>query len=217
MTVPIPEALSIRTGPAWLGKALALPAFLVLSSGCATVTGRIQPTHFQFATIVAKRGTGPGGWRAACVHAKIKNGTTGEFFFCKFGVELPIENERDGPISLPLAQRVAAECANEVAYAVLETASREPDPPLGLLCESFKTAYGVRLSAAIAGAQVTRVCDAKTKPVVFGEFTPSFNEDFSRTTVGHRSELLGLEQRVPPQARDKSREDETSRVVEEGA
>lgn len=127
--------------------------------------------HFQFVTVVEKTIPGADGWRAACVHARIKNGTTGDFFFCKFGVEVPIEN-RDGPVSIPLAQRLAADCANEAAIAVLGSAAREPDPPLGILCEKFKTAYGALLNAAIGGARVTRVCDKKTKPVIFGELSP---------------------------------------------
>ncbi|MCY1076864.1 hypothetical protein [Archangium lansingense] len=146
-----------------------LVLLLSLLSGC--VTGRIQPVHFQFVTVVEKALPGPDGWRAACVHAKIRNGTTGDFFFCKFGVEVPIENI-DGPVSIPLAQRIAADCANEAALSVLGVATREPDPPLGILCEQFKTAYGVPLNAAIGGARVTRVCDKKTKPVIFGEFSP---------------------------------------------
>ena len=140
-----------------------------LLSGC--VTGRIQPAHFQFVTVVEKTLPGPDGWRAACVHARSRNGTTGEFFFCKFGVEVPIEN-RDGPVPLPLAQRIAADCANEAAISVLGAATREPDPPLGILCEEFKTTYGVLLNAAIGGARVTRACDKKTRPVIFGEFSP---------------------------------------------
>lgn len=147
----------------------ALSLLLSLLSGC--VTGRIQPSHFQFVTVVEKTLPGADGWRAACVHAKIKNGTTGEFFFCKFGVEVPIEN-RDGPVSMALAQRLAADCANEAALSVLGAATKEPDPPLGILCESFKTTYGALLNAAIGGARVTRVCDKRTRPVIFGEFNP---------------------------------------------
>jgi hypothetical protein len=137
----------------------------------ATPSAGIQPSHFQFVTVVEKTRPGPDGWRAACVHAKVKNGTTGEFIICKFGVEVPIEN-RDGPVSIPLAQRVAADCANEAALTVLGAATRERDPPLGILCETFKTTYGQLLTAAIGGARVTRVCEKKTKPVLVGELSP---------------------------------------------
>jgi hypothetical protein len=153
----------------WSARTPVLLFLLSLVSGC--VTGRIQPVHFQFVTVVEKTLPGADGWRAACVHARIKNGTTGDFFFCKFGVEMPIEN-RDGPVSIPLAQRLAADCANEAAITVLGSATREPDPPLGILCEKFKTTYGALLNASIGGARVTRVCDKKTKPVIFGELSP---------------------------------------------
>ncbi len=93
-------------------------SLLVLNSACSTITGRIQPAHFQFTPIVAQRGVGAGGWRAACVHARVRNGTT------------------------------------------------------GLLCESFKTAYRLRLGAAIPGSRVPVTCAPSARPVMFGEFTP---------------------------------------------
>jgi hypothetical protein len=161
-------ARKVMNIPRYLAR-LCPPALLIsLLSGC--VAGRIQPNHFQFVTVVEKTRPGPDGWRAACIHAKVKNGTTGEFIICRFGVEVPIEN-RDGPVSIPLAQRVAADCANEAAIAVLGAATRVPDPPLGILCETFKTTYGQLLSAAVSGARVTRVCNKKAKPVLFGELS----------------------------------------------
>ncbi len=39
---------------------------------------------------------------------------------------------------------------------------------LGILCENFKTTYGLILDEAIRGARVTRMCHPKTKPVQFG-------------------------------------------------
>jgi hypothetical protein len=166
------ESFFLGREQAWTTRAAVflLPLFVLLL-GCATVTGRIQPIHFQFTTIVNQRAPSAGGWRAACIHARLKNGTTGDFFFCKFGVEVPIES-REGPISIPLAQRIAADCTNEAAYTVLEAASKEPNPPLGLLCESFKTAYRLRMGAAIPGSRVVTMCAPSAKPVMFGELTP---------------------------------------------
>ncbi|WNG31142.1 hypothetical protein F0U62_49360 [Cystobacter fuscus] len=79
---------------------------------------------------------------------------------------------KEGPISVPLAQRIAAVCANEAAYTVLGAASKEPDPPLGLLCESFKAAYRLKLGTAIPGSRVVTTCAPSTKPVIFGELIP---------------------------------------------
>ena len=158
--------------PRRLGRLAVLPPLAALVAGCATpVTGRIQPLHFQFTTVNPQRKSGPGGWRAACVHAQVKNGTTGERYTCQFGVEMPIENE-EGPISLILAQRVAAECANEAAYTVLTTLTSPTPLPLYTLCTEIRAAYGLRLSAAIIGSRVMATCDPRTKPVIFGVSTP---------------------------------------------
>ncbi len=141
---------------------------VALFSGCSTaVTGRIGPAHFQFTTTVPQRKPGPGGWRVACVHAQIKNGGTGELYTCPFGVEMPMETH-NGPISTPLAQRISADCANEAAYAVLETLTTPPPPPLYTLCTSVRAAFNARLKAAIRGAQVMATCHALAKPTVFG-------------------------------------------------
>lgn len=85
-----------------LTQLAALLPLAVLSSGCASaVTGRIQPAHFQFTTVVPHTEPGEGGWRAACVHAQITNGDTREPYSCIIGVEMPIES-RGGPYPPPL-------------------------------------------------------------------------------------------------------------------
>jgi hypothetical protein len=151
-----------------LAQLTALLTLVVLSSGCASaVTGWIQPEHFQFTTIVPQIEPGPGGWRVACVHAQINNGDTGEPYTCIFGVEMPIETG-NGPISTRLAQRIAAECANQAAYAVLSTMTRPPPPPLYTLCTNVRTAFKLRLTAAIKGSQVLSTCDSAATPVAFG-------------------------------------------------
>ena len=135
------------------------------------MTGRIQPAHFQFTTVVPQTEPGADGWRVACVHAQLKNGDTEETYTCKLGVEMPLET-RDGPISTLLAQRISADCANEAAYAVLSTLTTPPTPPFYTLCSAVKNAYGVRLRAAILGARVSSTCDPRAKPVIFGIPTP---------------------------------------------
>lgn len=156
-----------------MARALLLQAVALLLSqlwGCASgaatnlVEGSLQPSHFQFVTVVPKRGRGAGGWRAACVHAFLRR-DSGDSFVCKFGVEMPLENG-EGPISTPLAQRVSADCANQAAYTVFR--SLTPATPLGLACETFKSTYESIINRAIAGAHATRVCHARTRPVEAG-------------------------------------------------
>jgi hypothetical protein len=139
---------------------------LLLLSGCATVDGVIQPHHFQFVDVVPKRGAGPGGWRAACVHAYIKNGKTRQSALCKFGVEVPMETG-EVLISAELARRTSAYVANLTVREILSGATDES--PLGVLCEQFKTSYHINMSAALAGSQVMRTCHPLAPPVVFGE------------------------------------------------
>jgi len=144
-----------------------LLTLLALCLGCSGVTGQIQPSHFQFTTIVPQTEPGPGGWRVACVHAQILNGNTREAYTCQVGVEMPLETN-SGPISTPLAQRISAECANEAAYAVLSTMTKPEPPPMYSLCTAIIGAYELRLNAAIVGSRVSRTCDPRAKPVVFG-------------------------------------------------
>lgn len=149
----------------------ALPLVLLLLSGCGPVVightivnGRLQPEHFQFVTVVPKRGKDAGGWREACVHAHLKR-TTGEVYVCRFGVGTPLENG-DGPISTPLAQRVAAEYANQAAYSVFKTTT--PQTPLVLACQGFIKTYDVLINGALGGAHAAHACHAKTTPYEFG-------------------------------------------------
>lgn len=159
-----------------LGWSCTLAAWLALGVGCVPsargtrtiVTGAIEPRHFQFVTVVKQRDNKPGGWQAACVHVNIKR-DTGESFLCKFGVEVPIETD-DGPFSVPLAQRISAERANEAAHLVFGVAT--PESGLGLLCEGFKTTFGKLLEASIRGSRVKTACHKKTIPVQFGEAVP---------------------------------------------
>lgn len=74
------------------------------------------------------------------------------------------------PISIPLAQRIAAERTHESARLVFGSAT--PESPLGLLCEAFKKTLRVQLKASIAGSRVETVCRKEAVPVQFGEFTP---------------------------------------------
>lgn len=146
--------------------ALGLP--LLIGCGAATsrtiVEKRVEPRHFKFVTVVPKRGVGPGGWRAACLHLRLAR-DSGESFICKFGIEMPLETQAEGPISTALAQRVSADCSNLAADAVFSAVT--PATPLGLACESYKSTYKAILYKAIQGAQVKQLCHSRTEPIVF--------------------------------------------------
>ncbi|WP_309895030.1 hypothetical protein [Archangium sp.] len=158
-------------------KTYAIALLCLMSAGCAPsakrtrtiVTGRIEPRHFQFYTVVKQRDNKAGGWRAACVHLNIQRKNTGESFVCTFGVEVPMQN-KDMPISVPLAQRIAAERTDEAARLVFGAAT--PASPLGLLCEAFKKTLRARIQASIGGSRLETVCREEAVPVQFGEFIP---------------------------------------------
>ncbi len=143
-----------------------LPLLLLLLSGCAAprsvtlVEGQLEPRHFRFVTIVEQRGNDPGGWRAACLHLPIQS-DTGDAIICRMGVDMPIKTEEDGFISLSLAQRIAANCANSAAQHALTATTLET--PLGVACESFKNSFHLMLNAAIAGSRVKTACHPKAE------------------------------------------------------
>jgi pyruvoyl-dependent arginine decarboxylase (PvlArgDC) len=133
-------------------------------TGCSL--SRIVPEHFQFVTVVEKTEPGAGGWRAACIHAHMVNMATQDSMVCKFGVEMPVETEEEGLISTPLAQRIAADCANHAADSVMGAATAATTP--GLACQSFKSTFDKVLYQAVRGSQVTTICHKMTKPVRIG-------------------------------------------------
>lgn len=152
--------------------AVLLGSIPQMGCGHPPVNGLITPTYFRFVTITPQRKRGPGGWRAACVLAQIKHGNTGDVYICQFGVEMPIENEENGPISTGYAQEKAAECANNAAYTVLAKMREPTPPPLYTLCTDIRDAYRGLLRDAIKGSRVMPTCDPKTEPVVFGIVAP---------------------------------------------
>jgi hypothetical protein len=145
----------------------ARPFLLVLLlSGCAaptTVTiveGALEPRNFRFVTVVEPRGDEPGGWRAACLRLPIKS-DTGDKILCKMGVDMPIQTEVDGLMTLPAAQRIAANSGNlaaELAFTPTTIGT-----PMGILCESFKTTFNMTLNAAVLGSRVKTACHPKAE------------------------------------------------------
>jgi hypothetical protein len=90
------------------------------------------------------------------------NRSTLEPYFCDFGVGMPIENEAVGLMSEPLAQRMAADCANEALREVIAS----PASPLpGLVCTQFRNTFHVVLNRAVPGSRVTAWCEEETKPI----------------------------------------------------
>lgn len=144
----------------------ALPVLFLLLSGCAgprTITlveGQLEPRHFRFVTIVEQRGDEPGGWRAACLRLPIQS-DTGEKIICKMGVDMPIKTEEDGLISPPLAQRIAANCANSAAQLAFTSTTIET--PMGIVCEGFKGTFNSILDAAVAGSRVKTACHPRAE------------------------------------------------------
>ena len=136
-----------------------LVVVLPVLSGCSI--NHYQPAHFQFTTIVKKKGPGPGGWRAACIHATVINKSTMEPYFCEFGVGMPVETNDVTLMSEPLAQRIAADCANK---ALSEVIAAPASPLPGLVCTQFRNTFHVILDRAVPGAKVTAWCHKKTKP-----------------------------------------------------
>jgi hypothetical protein len=146
-----------RVLPPWHLLAVLLP----LLAGCSI--NHYQPRDFHFVTVVKKSEPDSGGWRAACLHVPIVNTATWDTFLCKFGVEMPLETLADGSISTTLAQRIAADCANEAAKIVLDFPS---SPRPGLLCQDFKSTFHTTLNRAVLGSRVTTQCDKETTPHV---------------------------------------------------
>ncbi len=163
------QVMTSRGGVVGISRRLTRsPALLLLRllvvvlpglAGCSI--NQYQPGHFQFTTIVEKKGPGPGGWRAACIHATVINKSTMEPYFCQFGVGMPIETKDVAWMSEPLAQRIAADCANKALSDVIAA----PASPLpGLVCTQFRNTFDAILDRAVPGSKVAAVCEKKTKP-----------------------------------------------------
>ncbi|MFP2932461.1 hypothetical protein ACLESO_46395 [Pyxidicoccus sp. 3LG] len=129
------------------------------------VEGSLRPEHFQFVTVVPKTASGADGWRAACVHVALSR-VAGESYLCRLGVEMPMENVEEGALSTPVAQRIAADCANMAARLAFESVT--PTTPLAFACQGFKTTYDTTLRRAFAGSRVGARCHEKTTPVQVG-------------------------------------------------
>ncbi|WP_143195219.1 hypothetical protein [Archangium sp. Cb G35] len=134
---------------------------LLILTGCTI--NHYLPRHFDFVTVVEKTKPGADGWRAACLHVPVINTQDMSTFVCRFGVDMPIETEADGYLSVTLAQRIAADCANEAGRIVL-SAPASPSP--GLLCEQFKKKFNEILNRAVLGSRVKTLCHEATTPTI---------------------------------------------------
>jgi hypothetical protein len=77
---------------------------------------------------------------------------------------------KDGPVSLALAQRLTAELTHAAATTVFQSAT--PASPLGLLCQQVRTGLTPMMRAAISGSRVNQTCHKKAVPVQLGDFFP---------------------------------------------
>ena len=153
------------------GQVLLLLGVMLLSwtTGCTAggnytlVEKHVEPRHFRFVDIVSNPEEGLGGWRAACVHLRLQH-AGGPVYLCRFGVEMPQHTDIEGPISLPLSQRIAADCANLSADTAFGATT--PATPLGLACETFKKTFKATLSRAVKGSKVVTLCHEATSPTI---------------------------------------------------
>jgi hypothetical protein len=146
-----------------------------LGSSCARgkggpnpVIGVITPEYFRFRQTVADddQQLPGGGWRAVCIHAQLKQGTSGAKTVCKFEVGLPLRTKEQGEIPLEEAQFAAAAMANRAVRDVMSRA--HPGEMLAVLCEDFKKTYEAMLSAKFAGAKISDCKSAGIETVPFG-------------------------------------------------
>ncbi|MFP2932825.1 hypothetical protein ACLESO_48310 [Pyxidicoccus sp. 3LG] len=164
------EDFAPRSG--WFASHVALSLVMVAVHGCVgaptatIVTGGIEPRQIHFVTVIQAEPQKVGGWQAACIHIRITRSGTEESILCRFGIEMPVQNS-DGPVSVPLAQRVTADRINESAHQVLGPAT--PASPLGMLCEALKSALAPKMAASLAGAMMTYRCHPQSLPVEFGD------------------------------------------------
>jgi hypothetical protein len=137
-------------------------------SGPNPVVGVITPEYFRFRQTVADDDLQQpgGGWRAVCIHAQLKQGTSGAKTVCKFEVGLPLRTEKQGEIPLEEAQFAAAAMANRAVRDVLSRA--HPGEMLAVLCEDFKKTYSAMLNAKYFGAKVGECDSKKVETVPFG-------------------------------------------------
>ncbi|WP_216671980.1 MULTISPECIES: hypothetical protein [Corallococcus] len=153
---------------------LQVAAVLCLCAACVGptdrtfVTGRILPRQIRFVTLREATPGEEGGQRSACIHIRITRANTSETVLCRFGVETPLRTH-EGVLSLPLAQRIAADRINEASQAVFGSAT--VDSPLGMLCELMKAQLRTTFEASLAGARFRAQCDERAPPVLFGHVT----------------------------------------------
>jgi hypothetical protein len=164
----------LRNQRRWASLLLGL-VYVCIGMSCARganepnpVVGVITPEYFRFRdTVLDDDPRQPaGGWRAVCIHAQLKQGTSGAKTVCKFEVGLPLRTEDQGKISLEEAQFAASSMANRAVRDVLSRA--HPGEMLATLCTDFKETYQVMLSAKYLGARVRECKSAGIETVPFG-------------------------------------------------
>jgi hypothetical protein len=132
------------------------------------VVGVITPEYFRFRETVPDEDPQDlaGGWRAVCIHALLRHGTSEAKTVCKFEVGLPLRTEEHREIPLGEAQLAAAAMANRAVRDVLSRS--HPGEMLAVLCRNFKTTYAAMLNSKYEGARVGECRTPGIETVPFG-------------------------------------------------
>jgi hypothetical protein len=145
--------------------ALCFGCHYVTREGGNVVTGWITPDYFVFQEIVPLTDAEPGGWRATCIRATMRDGDTGMKVACQFEVGIPIKTQAEGWINVNLAREIAAQTANEAAYTVLSR--RGAGVMLGPACIEFINILRVAMPERLPQSRARSECDPRLEPVVF--------------------------------------------------
>ncbi len=121
---------------------------------------RITPDFFRYATIIEPPADGSvGGWRAVCIRAGVgqrsahpQGAHIDTRTRCGLEFGSPIVNQQHGYIPLAMAQRISADVANEVAYAVLS----EERGLTVRTCYKLVRGMNARMGVDINGSKVTQ-------------------------------------------------------------
>ncbi|HEX2574169.1 MAG TPA: hypothetical protein VH877_31775 [Polyangia bacterium] len=128
------------------------------------VAGEITPDHFDFREMIPHTGPEdePGGWREACVYARMRNIKTQQSAICDFQPGVPIVTAKKNRITVRDAKNIAARAANRAARTILGGGT-----PPGIACVPFRELMAKLMQDdGIPGAKVRR-CDGKVPPIYF--------------------------------------------------
>ena len=130
---------------------VSLAVAISMLSGCIGA-------QLRFRTVVAKSGSGSGGWQETCLEANVQNMTTGDTYLCSVNIGMPIESQKNGYIAPWYAAELAEDCVNEAAERAIRPAP--PSTPSALACMNFRGMLTTLLSERVPSSRVTSRCTA---------------------------------------------------------